>query len=60
MTYVSTATVHHFRESEQDLKQVQNLEAGADAEGTKECCFLPCSYCVLSLFRMEPRNIAQR
>ena len=36
-------TVHHRRKSEQKLQQSRNLEAGADAEATEECCLLACS-----------------
>ena len=40
--------VQNQRKSGQELKQGRNLEAGADAEATEECCLLACSY-LLSL-----------
>jgi hypothetical protein len=36
-------TVHHQRKSGQEVKQGQNLEAGADEEAMEECCLLACS-----------------
>jgi hypothetical protein len=41
-SYIHIA-VHHQRKSGQELKQVRNLEAGADAEAMKSCCLLSCS-----------------
>jgi hypothetical protein len=36
-------TVHHQRQSGQELIQSRNLEAGTDAEVMEECCLLVCS-----------------
>jgi hypothetical protein len=33
------STAHHQRKSGQELTQGRNLEAGADAEAMKRCCF---------------------
>lgn len=33
-------TVHHRRESGQELRQGKNLEAGVDTEAMKGCCFI--------------------
>jgi hypothetical protein len=38
----SHITVYYPRKSGQELKQVKNLEAGADAEAMEECCLLAC------------------
>jgi len=35
--------VYHQKTSGQKLKQVKNLEVGADAEAMEGCCFLACS-----------------
>jgi hypothetical protein len=35
--------VHHWWKSGQELKQVRNLEEGADAEAIEEGCLLACS-----------------
>jgi hypothetical protein len=43
-------SVHYGRKLRQELKQGRNLEAGADAEAMEECCLLPCSCDLLSLF----------
>jgi hypothetical protein len=31
-------TIHHWKKTEQELKQDCSLEAGADADATKEFC----------------------
>ena len=37
-TYASHIAVHHKRKSGLELKQVRNLEAGADTEAMEGCC----------------------
>ena len=49
--FVQLTLLHHQRNLGQELKQVRNLEEGADTEAMVECCLLACSsYCL-----MEPR-----
>jgi hypothetical protein len=53
--------VHHQRKSGQEFKQGRNLEAGADAEAMKGCCFLTCSiWLAQSAFSQNQGPPAQR
>ena len=48
--------VHHWRKSEQELKQGRSLEAGADTKVIEWCRLLACSAC----FLMKPQITSPR
>ena len=55
----SSIIVHHGMQSEQELKQGWNLEAGAEAEAMmEECCLLTRSACFLIVLRATSAVVA--